>query len=450
MQHLAHQEKATQKQQTSEASSGSILCGQHECKSTSIADLPDDILGAILRAATWHKQGSVDMKHRARLAGKADVPSALSTLQTYESVTHVRLDTSNLCGQDLLSPLAEGFPLLTSFDIELWHGWEAFPDLAPFLSRRTSLGNLRLRFVDRPTLADLPSLMAFHLAVSNVGAGARLPAWLGELRSFASLSVTCNRRQHPRQLLRSLAAMWSLRELRLHFASQFRIGSFEIGAAELAPLAGLRSLTALSLSYQRLSDAESAVECLARAAFGPRLHRLHLRCDRLPRLRAPMPLLEELLLDVSAPGVHVQSDLFAHAPALRSLDLRLEDTPLWPRLREHLTGLTSLGVDCGGERGGLCDVAGMGALRELRIGNCRLLECMPGVFDLGPATAVALVCLCPGFLRDPFESYADYAQARRPCQRMTDGMARQLFRNTRRRRLTAGGPGRAACPLKAG
>eukprot|EP00897_Mesotaenium_endlicherianum_P001141 jgi/Mesen1/11027/ME000098S10425 len=160
-----------------------------------------------------------------------------------------------------------------------------------------------------------------------------------------------------------------------------------------------------------------------------------------------MPLLEDLWLlvadrsdwnDPSRCGAcHRQRDLFAFTPALRSLELLLENTPLWPELGSHLTALTSLGLYFDGQEGGnVCDVSRLPALRVLRIDCCRQLDAMEGMYALGPATAVSVQCEC-AYSR--LETFADYAGRFPPCPHIPSAMARQLFRDRRAPQPSCGG-----------
>eukprot|EP00897_Mesotaenium_endlicherianum_P001131 jgi/Mesen1/11018/ME000098S10418 len=270
---------------------------------TGMADLPDEILEPILRAAVRSQQGgAVSMPQvtacrcvsrtwdrvlrgameRVRLAdNKVDAGSALAALRAYPRVRHVSLGH---CLQDsnfdsgLLRGLAAEIPLLNSCDFELSFEWEGLPDLEHFLSHRTTLRALRLSFVE----------------------------W-----------------DHPCQMLPSLAAMHALQDLHLEFEFSTRICTSEIES-----LAGLQSLTSLTLTYWCLSGPEAAWDSLARAVFNPRLTKLHLRCDRLPQLRAPMPLLEDLNVRIQTP---VKGESCHHHQCFDfdSFLAANEVTPLW-------------------------------------------------------------------------------------------------------------------------
>eukprot|EP00897_Mesotaenium_endlicherianum_P005460 jgi/Mesen1/4942/ME000247S04238 len=400
---------------------------------------PKKSLEPILQAAIRDEQGSVEEKRvracrgvcrtwsrvitcshkRVRLAGSnADVASALDELRVYRSVTHVRLGGSFSRSDgpspfvffdgELLRGLTEGFPLLTSLHVELCREGGSLPDLAHFFSHRTSLRALQL------TLAD---------SVPSSG-----------------------RWEYPRRMLPSLAALQPLRELhlRLDFPS-------EVGAAELGAVASLRALTSLTLQYENCSGSEAARESLARAVFNPRLRKLRLRCDWLPPLRAPLPLLEDLQLhvgveheggplpqarldDLRESRRHRQYGLFAFTPALRSLDLALTNTPLWPKLGSHLSGLTSLTLFHMAESGAVCDIGCMPALKVLNVDCCMVLASLQGLLALSPATAVSLTCYCSYLGVRRFRSFAEYFAAGLPCSRMPFDMKRQLFHDAPRHR----------------
>eukprot|EP00897_Mesotaenium_endlicherianum_P008863 jgi/Mesen1/8004/ME000425S07203 len=469
------------------------------CQVRDFGNLPDNALEPILKAAIgqgkdahiyrsvckqWNRVICCAYKQVYLADSRSQVRPALATLRKYPRVTHVRLEVSS-CPRSLWwtsvfvrsfpRALAQGFPTITSISLELCCGWEVLPDLAHFLSHRTRLKELSLKFSDclphglltfepddnawreyqtslaaldfrklthlkvltldftelyypessssvsrsnvpptlpvSKTIAELRGLEAFHLLVSDQNPVVQLPAWLGELNSLASLSTACNGSETDS----SWSAVFSHRLRKLHLTSD-RLLQF----TGCMPL--LEDLVLCINAYPPDMDQTSA-DTLACLMSSPRLRKLHLTCNRLPRLIAPLPLLEDLLLHcngwvrdidvdlnslaylvfnprlrkldvrirnelpvlsevmpvleelklcVAKPGDHLQHDLFDFTPALRSLTLVLEAGSVSPKLGclTRLARLSVVGQAC------FWGIERIRPHSELRV-DCRVVHTIP-------------------------------------------------------------------------
>eukprot|EP00897_Mesotaenium_endlicherianum_P005722 jgi/Mesen1/5178/ME000257S04459 len=154
-------------------SSHSIFEDRSVRGTTSIHDLPDDVLQLILQKAfsgekkedgegereglyrgvsnRWRKAVNDSAKAVRLRSFDGDVDGALSGLQSLIHVNKIILEEGStwscLKVGELIQGLATGIPLLSSFNLGIdFYGWEALPGLKYFLSRRTSLQELTLGF----------------------------------------------------------------------------------------------------------------------------------------------------------------------------------------------------------------------------------------------------------------------------------------------------------------
>eukprot|EP00897_Mesotaenium_endlicherianum_P010134 jgi/Mesen1/9149/ME000587S08646 len=220
---------------------------------------------------------------------------------------------------------------------------------------------------------------------------------------------------------------------------RLRIGTFHKALDRSASdtVARLLSLTSLDVVVQSVGEDTSE-----HGIFSPSLKRLLVYCGNVLAMKKPMPLLEDLTLNIPS-QTDFQRDLFAFTPQLRSLKLELHHAKYWPdfgRLPWQLTSLTVL-TRCAVDTGPTVhlDVGRLQALQTLRL-SCALLKRVAGAARLPASTAVTVHCGC--FVRTTrifvyqsecrqFESYAQYAGAGRRCRFLHLGPARLLFSDSR-------------------
>eukprot|EP00897_Mesotaenium_endlicherianum_P000430 jgi/Mesen1/10388/ME000081S09785 len=154
-------------------SSHSIVEDRSIRGTTSIHDLPDDLLQLILHKALsgekkedgedereslyrevsnrWRKAVNDSAKAVRLRSFDGDVDGALGGLQSFTHINKITLDENStwscLKVGELIRGLATGFPSLSSFVLDIdFYGWEALSGLKYFLSQRTSLHELSLGF----------------------------------------------------------------------------------------------------------------------------------------------------------------------------------------------------------------------------------------------------------------------------------------------------------------
>eukprot|EP00897_Mesotaenium_endlicherianum_P005803 jgi/Mesen1/5250/ME000263S04358 len=326
-----------------------------------------------------------------------------------------------------------------------------------------------------PTLLVLPSLRSLRLRLSHARAcQLALPDWLGELSSFRSLALVGPFNSSggsklsirdgegvSKRLFDSFRGMHSLQELALVSGTLPNLNSGKnwccegdvrredvIGLYELLAISELSSLASLELKGVRpaiefVGDEDgppAAARAIEAICGAPQFQRLS--ADSFALCHIQLPRLEEL-------SVKIHEDArFALAPGLRSLTLSLCMDPasiVGPLVtRRRVDGQfrwQAPGVPEDSDvTGPFSYITGGGlrrqpALQALRLEHCGLLRLVPGVFELGPLTSVALRCHCHARrrLRPWVElgSHAEYAREERPCQYLTRANALKLFHDTR-------------------
>eukprot|EP00897_Mesotaenium_endlicherianum_P006717 jgi/Mesen1/6073/ME000031S05337 len=324
---------------------------------------------------------------RPRCDRLLDVQVALSQLHNLRSVAHVwvipALDRKHI---GFLRGLATRFPLLTSFDLGFRGGEKDLEVLSLFLSLKRDIRELSLglymkeeenpadtatwecvskalqsldfsRQVDlkklsldysclefpstshgrccvpvSTSLAQLTGLQELKVAVENLPGVVFLPNWLSYLPAFVGFRMRNLDYPPSSSFLYSLGKMTSLKELVMT--------GHVFDASEMDVFSKLGRLTSLELDVID-SEAVPAEEPLCVSST---LQKLCCWAEVLPRVRRPLPLLEDLTLkNVS---VHASKPtFFAHTPNIRSLHLTFEDEEgAWPHL-ERFTRLTSLSLD---------------------------------------------------------------------------------------------------------
>eukprot|EP00897_Mesotaenium_endlicherianum_P005703 jgi/Mesen1/5160/ME000256S04339 len=332
---------------------------------------------------------------RAVLCAWADADVALRQLRALKNVTHVSL-SEGPHGSDggFLRELAVGLslcPLLTSLSLTL-HSSDAMFDWLPlFLSLHTNLEELTLKFADSirpddrwserpeslrrywdaqegldltpqarlkkitlnycsrhfpsdaldgrcvpvsPTLRQLAGLRELHISMSH--SGAPLPLWLAEVPAFASLLVLIDSDTEP-SFLESVGRMTGLRKLGI---LSFDRCSQDSLVATVDAVARLSHLTALYFKVDDEPWLRGQAAATRSLLLSSSLRELSIRTIDIPPIARPLPLLEDLMLEV---GRKILRDYFAFTPNVQNLQLALVWGAAWPSL-EALTRLTFLVV----------------------------------------------------------------------------------------------------------
>eukprot|EP00897_Mesotaenium_endlicherianum_P002034 jgi/Mesen1/1859/ME000143S00912 len=440
----------------------------------------------------WRKGVNGCAKAVCLRAPEGDVEGVLNALQSFIHVTRVRLVENEGWGGSsigqLLRGMTTGLPSLKVLKFSIrCSGWEALPGLVYFLSHRTSLQELALLFFShdkegqpavgqvleeraRALLEDvdfsslvhlkvfnlkydgsmfpegqgclplsksilgLPRLEAVYLGLSSMSQVHRLPPWLGDLGPRLTLLLVDEAADEG--FLCKVHYSESMRSVQ-----RLRIETFHKGLGQSASdtIARLPFLTSLEVVAPRVKDFADTSE---HGLFSPSVKRLFVHCERVPALRRPLPLLEDLTLNIPYQALF-QQDLFAFTPQLQSLTLEFDQAVYWPdfgRLPRQLTSLAVL-TNCT-KRTGLSVLLKFGrlqALQKLRL-SCVLLMRVAGVARLPGGTAVTVHCGCHVTTTRSavyqaecrkFESYAQFAKAGQKCRWLPLGAARQLFSDTR-------------------
>eukprot|EP00897_Mesotaenium_endlicherianum_P008028 jgi/Mesen1/7253/ME000373S06319 len=370
----------------------------------SIADLPDGILEPILLSACvktrglskvisesqietlsrvctrWHNLLLSSYK-RASFCYCRDAKRMLQGLQRVKHVTHVSVGyvSRNRHLGKILRGLATGFPLLTSFDLLLTGDHKVLDRLSSFLSVKTNIQELLLKFYTNcistdscnrkryqkaledfdftsqvhlkkltldctglspffdglvldgccfpfsRSLAQLASLQELHIVVNGVGIP--FPLWLAKVPACCGLYIQ-GYHGGPPSFADSLGSLTGLRKLAISCA--------EIGRRSTAPIINVEFVAAMSQLASLQLDMEG--RSVRRLSLSPTLRELGISGHAIPTNATRLPLLEDLTLHIREA---IQPDYFAFTPSLRKLKIYLMEGVAWPHL-EYLTQLTSL------------------------------------------------------------------------------------------------------------
>eukprot|EP00897_Mesotaenium_endlicherianum_P001734 jgi/Mesen1/1589/ME000134S00698 len=277
------------------------------------------------------------------------------------------------------------------------------------------------------TLTQLAGLEELHISVDKLAEEAPLPPWLAELPAFVGLRLLEMNGAPCSSFLNSLGRMTRLKELVMTGVTFIE--------SEMDAVSKLSHLTSLVLEESSIGTSMTPF-CLTTT-----LRELSCPGEALALLRTTLPLLEELTLTETKLEKEFEPTYFARTPNVRSLTLFLREERGAGSYLEHLTGLTSLCVDEGFEHyqpeepiWHICE-AQVHALQVLELRSCKLLLLIDGLLSLEGHVAVSVRCTCPGSPigdRRWFSSHAEHVDARSTCHKLPAGVARQLFRGTRR------------------
>eukprot|EP00897_Mesotaenium_endlicherianum_P008048 jgi/Mesen1/7271/ME000373S06348 len=372
---------------------------------TSIMDLPVDILQRILRSVCAEKQvekgvggvskaqvkcvsrvctkwhHAVRSSYKRAICDSFDVETVLRQLHTAPNVTHVSVPRVLDTQRELVRRLATEFPLITSFHLSIDGTKEALDILALFLSLKTNIQELELSL----HLRGLDGFDCSHKALEDMDFSGQ--AHLKKLAIDYSITFPESSRDGDRwrvPVSTTLARLANLQELHItvqHYSVSAPLPPWlaqlpafvglEIFSEEEAPsrafldfvrtATGLRKLTFYGYledgrgmdviswlghltSLTLYSHDRTTLPPVGSFLLSPSLVELDMPSDLFASIKRPLPLLKALTL--APPGsAAIPMDHFAFTPNLTSLHLELWDEEAgWPRLG-HLAGLASLSLE---------------------------------------------------------------------------------------------------------